>query len=59
MAWARTLPTQALALAVCEGNAHAAALYLRHGFVDAGPLPAEHAFAPAERRMILSLRAGS
>ncbi len=56
--WARALPAAAVALAVREGNTHAVTLYLRHGFVDKGPLAPEDADAPGERRMVLSLHAG-
>lgn len=34
--WARQLPVAVLRLAVTEGNEHAAALYLRHGFTFTG-----------------------
>lgn len=46
VAWARNQPGDALVLSVKSDNEHARALYVRHGFVDAGPSPDD----PDERR---------
>ncbi len=52
--WARRQGAARLALDVREANAHAIALYGRHGFQDVGPAPTS-AGAPPERRMSRSL----
>ena len=58
VSWARRQGAHTLALCVRVGNDRATAFYLRHGFLDAGPV----AWAPPEmpeRRMTLELRAAA
>ena len=52
--WARRQGASSLALDVREANAHAIALYRRHGFQDVGPSPSSTSALP-ERRMSRSL----
>ncbi len=54
--WARAQGAASVALEVREGNAHAEALYRRHGFVDQGRVAAPEDDEAAERRMIRALR---
>ena len=51
LGWADAAGAARTVLCVMEANHHAAALYRRHGFVDAGPAPSPPG-APAERRMV-------
>ncbi len=57
IAWARSRDADRVTADVVAGNAHAHALYARHGFVDAGPVSdgdGDAGEAP-ERRMVLTL----
>ncbi|TCK26548.1 GNAT family N-acetyltransferase [Pseudonocardia endophytica] len=57
--WARDLGADRVALHVVEGNAPASGLYLRHGFVDMGPVPGTAVGGRPEHRMerVLTRRA--
>jgi GNAT superfamily N-acetyltransferase len=50
--WARQQRASTVALAVFEHNARAQALYLRHGFVDAGAVANTSSRTAAERSMV-------
>jgi GNAT superfamily N-acetyltransferase len=52
--WASGLCATSVVLDVRTANSHAIALYLRHGFIDAGPVQDALSGAPPERRMIRS-----
>jgi GNAT superfamily N-acetyltransferase len=53
--WAREKQASGIALAVFEGNEHALALYLRHGFVDAGEMAGSSRAAGIERKLVRHL----
>ena len=49
--WAREMGAERVALHVVEGNDPASGLYLRHGFVDMGPVPGTAVGGRLEHRM--------
>lgn len=53
--WAAQQRAARVVLAVMQTNPHAARLYRRHGFVDAGFVEGNSTDAPAERRMVREL----
>jgi ribosomal protein S18 acetylase RimI-like enzyme len=52
VSWAEEQQAKRVILAVRNDNAHAIALYARHGFADSGPAPDLGAGHPKERLMI-------
>jgi ribosomal protein S18 acetylase RimI-like enzyme len=56
--WAHEQRIPKVELCVMEANVHAAALYQRHAFVDAGEYADSDACAPRQRRMLCTLRDG-
>jgi ribosomal protein S18 acetylase RimI-like enzyme len=53
--WARELQASRVALAVCEGNERALALYRRHGFMDVGAAPGTSSGTANERKLVRAL----
>ncbi|HEX4216202.1 MAG TPA: GNAT family N-acetyltransferase [Candidatus Dormibacteraeota bacterium] len=53
IAWAASLQPTRIQLEVREDNEHAAALYRRHGFADAGRVEPAAPDEPPERRMVM------
>jgi ribosomal protein S18 acetylase RimI-like enzyme len=50
--WSVAVGLERVTLRVFQGNAHAVALYQRHGFVDAGPVETSGLDEPVERWMV-------
>jgi ribosomal protein S18 acetylase RimI-like enzyme len=53
--WAQLQRADKIGLAVAESNAHAAALYRRHLFVDIGAIDYAGSGVASERHMLLDL----
>jgi ribosomal protein S18 acetylase RimI-like enzyme len=56
VSWAKEQRADRVVLAVRDDNAHAIALYVRHGFIDSDPVPNLVDGQPPERLMIMPLK---